>query len=52
MMTEKMLRQCMKEAWERVQNKSLPLDVRIRSRVTYNDCLIRAEFEGWDVSDL
>lgn len=51
-MNEKMLRQCMKEAWERVQAKNLPLEVRMRARVTYNDLLIRADFEGWDVSDL
>lgn len=51
-MTESILRQCMIEAWQRVQDKSLPLEVRIRARVTYNELLIRADVEGWDVSDL
>lgn len=51
-MTEEMLRKCMREAWQRVQDKTLPLDVRIRSRVTYNDCIVRAAKEGWNVSDL
>lgn len=51
-MTYEMLRQCMIEAWARATDKTLPLDVRIRSRITYNDLLARAAFEGWDVSDL
>mgnify|MGYP000905928127 CR=1 FL=1 len=51
-MTYEILRQCMREAKERYQDKTLPLDVRIRSRVTYNELLIRADKEGWDVSDL
>lgn len=51
-MTEQMLRQAMIEAWQRATDKNLPLEVRVRSRVTYNDLLIRADAEGWDVSDL
>lgn len=51
-MTEELLRQCMRGAWARATDKTLPLDARIRSRVTYNDLIARAEKEGWDVSDL
>ncbi|WP_237767068.1 hypothetical protein, partial [Enterobacter hormaechei] len=37
------------EAQARVDNDSLPLDVRIRSRTTVNDCVIRADKEGWPI---
>lgn len=46
-MTKAMLIQIINEAQQRADNKSFPLDVRIRSRVTVNDCIVRADKEGW-----
>lgn len=51
-MTEEMLRQAMREAWARATDKALPTDVRVRSRVFYNDLIAVAAANGWDVSDL
>lgn len=51
-MTEEMLREAMRDAWQRATDKNLPLDVRIRSRVFYNELVVVAHANGWDVSDL
>ncbi|EEK6275803.1 hypothetical protein PU06_20190 [Escherichia coli] len=45
-MTKEMFLRILNEAQARVDNDSLPLDVRIRSRTTVNDCVIRADKEG------
>lgn len=46
-MTKEMFLRILNEAQARVDNDSLPLDVRIRSRTTVNDCVIRADKERW-----
>lgn len=46
-MTKEMLIQIINEAQKLADNKSLPLDARVRSRVTVNDCICRADKEGW-----
>jgi hypothetical protein len=49
-MTKEMFLRILNEAQARVDNDSLPLDVRIRSRTTVNDCVIRADKkEGWPI---
>ncbi|CAM7388930.1 hypothetical protein FT725_07535 [Escherichia coli] len=48
-MTKEMFLRILNEAQARVDNDSLPLDVRIRSRTTVNDCDIRADKEGWPI---
>jgi hypothetical protein len=48
-MTKELLLQCLNEAQGRVDDKGYPLEVRIRSRITVNDCIIRAEHEGWNI---
>ncbi len=45
-MTKRDVLRILNEAQARVDNDSLPLDVRIRSRTTVNDCVIRADKEG------
>lgn len=46
-MTKEMLIQIINEAQQRADKKSFPLHVRLRSRVTVNDCIVRADKEGW-----
>ena len=46
-MTKEMFLRILNEAQARVDNDSLPLDVRIRT--TVNDCVIRADKEGWPI---
>lgn len=48
-MTKEMFLRILNEAQARVDNDSLPLDVRIRSRTTVNDYVIRADKEGWPI---
>ncbi|EGQ4679803.1 hypothetical protein KNY83_004046 [Salmonella enterica subsp. enterica serovar Mbandaka] len=48
-MTKEMFLCILNEAQARVDNDSLPLDVRIRSRTTVNDCVIQADKEGWPI---
>lgn len=48
-MTKEMLIQIINEAQRRADSKSLPLDARVRSRVTVNDCICRADKEGWSL---
>jgi hypothetical protein len=46
-MNKEMLLQIINDAQLRADSKSLPLEVRIRSRVTVNDCIVSADKEGW-----
>lgn len=48
-MTKKLLLQIINEAQQRVSQKTLPLEARVNSRVTVNDCIVRADKEGWDI---
>lgn len=51
-MTKEMLLQIINEAQARVDDKAYPLDVRIRSKITVNDCVFRAHNEGWSLEYL
>ncbi|NIF20608.1 hypothetical protein F3J40_03110 [Pantoea sp. Acro-835] len=48
-MTKEFLIQIINEAQQRARQESLPLDARVNSRVTVNDCIVRADKEGWDI---
>ncbi len=49
MMTIEMLLQIINEAQARIEDKSLPMIVRINSRETISLCETRAEAEGWKI---
>ncbi|HHD7492611.1 TPA: hypothetical protein ACOVJJ_001243 [Klebsiella oxytoca] len=49
MMTIGMLLQIINEAQARIDDRSLPMKVRINSRETVSLCETRAEIEGWKI---
>lgn len=49
-MTPALLKQLINEAQARVDNRDLPVDVRIRSLETVKLCEGRANIEGWTLT--
>lgn len=50
-MDQELLLQIINEAQCRVNDKSLPLDCRVSARLTVNCCVIRADAEGWNLTN-